>query len=88
MQGRSPVLAGQARRSGGALAYTGFAEFEAALDVLLDDPAAGARLGAAGRAYIERRYAWPAVLDRYEHLLGCVGAPRGSGAGTSLPRFP
>jgi glycosyltransferase involved in cell wall biosynthesis len=74
VQGRSPVLAGQARRSGGALAYRGFAEFEAALDLVLGDPALRRRLGDAGRAYTERWYAWPVVLDRYEALATQVAA--------------
>jgi len=69
VQGRCDVLAGQARRSGGAFAYRGYAEFEAALDLLLEDPARQARMGAAGRAYVERRYRWDRVLDRYERLL-------------------
>lgn len=69
VQGRSPVLAGQARRSGGAVAYEGFARFEAAVERMVADPALGGRLGAAGRDYVERHYAWATVLDRYEALL-------------------
>jgi len=69
VQGRCAVLAGQARRSGGAFAYRGYAEFETALDLLLEDPALADRMGEAGRAYVERRYTWDACLDRYEHLL-------------------
>lgn len=72
VQGRSPVLAGQARRSGGAITYTGFAEFEAALDVLVDDAGARRRLAAAGLAYTRRRYRWDAVLDRYVGLVDAV----------------
>jgi len=74
VQGRSPVLAGQARRSGGAITYEGFAQFEAAVDLLIDQPALRQRLAAAGRSYVERRYAWPAVLDRYLRL--CEQIPR------------
>jgi glycosyltransferase involved in cell wall biosynthesis len=69
VQGRSAVLAGQAHRSGGALCFTGFAEFGAAVDLLLDDPGLTARLGAAGRAYVAERYSWEAVLERYVRLL-------------------
>jgi glycosyltransferase involved in cell wall biosynthesis len=69
VQGRCAVLAGQARRSGGAYAYSGFAEFEAAVDLLVEDPARADRMGEAGRAYVERRYTWDKVLDRYERLL-------------------
>lgn len=69
VQGRCTVLAGQARRSGGAIPYEGFAEFEAALDMLLDDPSIGAALGAAGRRYVEETYDWDVVLDGYEELL-------------------
>ena len=69
VQGHSAVLDGQARRSGGAIPYRGFAEFEAGLDRLQDDPALADRLGAAGRAYVEANYRWDDVLDRYERLL-------------------
>jgi hypothetical protein len=62
-------LSGQARRSGAALPFTGFAEFEAALDLLLHEPGLADRLAAAGRAYVEENYAWPVVLDRYCGLI-------------------
>ena len=69
VQGRCAVLAGQARRSGGALPYRGYAEFEAAVDLLTAREGLRRRLGAAGRRYVERTYAWDAVLDRYEALV-------------------
>lgn len=72
VQGRSAVLAGHVRRSGGGLPYAGYAEFEAGLDLLVDDGALAARLGEAGRAYVEREYAWDRVLDRYERVLRVV----------------
>jgi glycosyltransferase involved in cell wall biosynthesis len=73
VQTRSAVLAGQARRSGGALCFDGFAEFEAALDLIIDEPNLAARLGAAGRRYVTERYSWDAVLDRYLRSLGAAG---------------
>ena len=72
VQGRCAVLAGQARRSNAGIPYVGYAEFEAALDMLLEDPVLRRRMGAAGRAYAERRYAWDHVLDRYERFLELV----------------
>jgi glycosyltransferase involved in cell wall biosynthesis len=74
VQGRCEVLRGHARRSGAAIPYEGFAEFEAALEVLREDPALADAMGAAGRAYVEREYTWPVVLDRYEQLLHRVVA--------------
>ncbi len=70
VQGRCDVLAGQARRSGGALSYAGYAEFEAAVDLLLAEPRLSAHLGQRGRAYAEQRYSWDAVMGRYERFLG------------------
>jgi glycosyltransferase involved in cell wall biosynthesis len=75
VQGRCDVLDGHARRSGGGIPYRGFAEFEAALDWLLADPALAAALGAAGRAYVERRYDWDRIIARYEVFLERIGAP-------------
>jgi glycosyltransferase involved in cell wall biosynthesis len=73
VQGRSDVLVGQSRRSGGGLPYTGYAEFEAAVDVLTQDGDLRVRMAEAGRGYVERSYQWANVLDRYESLLHRVG---------------
>jgi glycosyltransferase involved in cell wall biosynthesis len=76
VQGRCRVLAGHARRSGAALPYSGFAEFETAVDMLLRDRALADALGRRGRAYVEREYGWDAVMARYERLLeATVEAP-------------
>lgn len=69
VNGRCDVFNGQARRSGGALPYDGFAEFEAALEMMTGDESIRKRLGRAGRAYVEKRYQWDTVIDRYETLL-------------------
>jgi len=69
VNGRSDVLAGQARRSGGAVPYAGYAEFEAAVDLLTSRPTVGPELGARGRRYVTSRYRWDDVLDRTEQLL-------------------
>lgn len=63
----SAVLAGQARRSGGALPYRGFAEFEAALDLLVGDPALADRLGHSGHRYVDEMYRWDHVIEGFEH---------------------
>ena len=69
VQGHCDVIVGQSRRSGGGIPYRGYAEFEAALDLLLDDPDLAQRMGAAGRRYVETRYDWSTVMDKYESLL-------------------
>ncbi len=69
VNGRCDVFAGQARRSGGALPYVGFADFEVAMQMLTGDELIRRRLGDAGRAYVEKRYQWDVVMDRYEKLL-------------------
>lgn len=69
VQKRCTVLDGHARRSGAALPYDGFAEFECGLEMLLEDPERADRMGQAGRRYVEREYDWDVVLSRYEALL-------------------
>jgi glycosyltransferase involved in cell wall biosynthesis len=75
VQGHCDVLVGQCRRSGGGIPYRGYAEFGAAVDLLQEDPGLCERLGRAGRRYVEERYAWDSVLDRYEALLESVRRP-------------
>lgn len=74
VQGRCDVLVGQVERSGGGIPYTGYAEFEVALDLLVGSPPVGAALGKRGRRYVEEHYTWGAVIDRYEAFLGRVAA--------------
>lgn len=69
VNGRCEVFAGQARRSGGAIPYDRFAEFENAVDMVTGDEVLQKRLGNAGRAYVESRYRWEDVMARYETLL-------------------
>ena len=69
VQGLSDVLAGQARRAGGALPYRGFAEFEAALDLIVDDEVLAGRMGASGRQYVVDNYSWPSVIDGVERSV-------------------
>jgi glycosyltransferase involved in cell wall biosynthesis len=49
--------------------FEDFYEFAGALDLLLGDAAARARLGAQGRAYVEAEYGWPAVTLRLRDTL-------------------
>ena len=72
VQGHCEVLVGQARRSRGAVPYRGYAEFEVALDLVLADDELARRLGAAGRAYVERHFDWERVMDGYEAFLASV----------------
>jgi len=69
VNGRCEVLLGQAQRSGGAVPYRGYAEFEAALDLLMPDAELRRALGERGRAYVERRYRWDDVLAHAERLF-------------------
>ncbi len=64
------VMNGQARRSSGAIPYRGFAEFEAAVSLLLERPELADRLGRNGRDYVERSYSWSAVLAGFERAAG------------------
>lgn len=65
-------------RSGGGLWFTSYREFEAALDRLLGDPVLRTMLGDAGRAYVDRFYQWPVLIERYADFLASVVA-RGRG---------
>ena len=69
VQGASTVLRGQAMRSGGAIPYEGYAEFEQAVVMLMEDSALADKLGANGRRYVEEHYEWAKVLKGVERSL-------------------
>jgi glycosyltransferase involved in cell wall biosynthesis len=75
------VLAGQVRRAGGGLFYRSPREFSTLLSWLMSNGAGARQLGAQGRAYVDREYRWPVVLERVERLLEQVrGAGSSAGA--------
>ncbi|HXH25213.1 MAG TPA: glycosyltransferase family 4 protein [Vicinamibacterales bacterium] len=74
VNGRCRVLQGQVRRAGGGLYYRSAAEFVDALDWLLTRADLRDALGRQGRAYVDREYRWPTVVERVERLLAEVAA--------------
>jgi glycosyltransferase involved in cell wall biosynthesis len=68
VQQRCDVLAGQLARAHGGLTYGSYAEFDAALELLLDDPQLRTTLGANGHEYT-RRYEWDHVVDLFVELV-------------------
>jgi len=69
VQGASTVLRGQAIRSNGAIPYEGYAEFEQAVMMLLEDPDLADEMGASGRSYVEQQYEWKNVVSNVESTL-------------------
>jgi len=75
------VLEGQCVRSGGGLFYRGYGEFAAAVRLLSEQGELGARLGEAGRGYVESEYAWDVVEARTDRFLrGIAGLAAVDGA--------
>jgi glycosyltransferase involved in cell wall biosynthesis len=70
---RSPVLRGHLERAGGGLLYDGTAaDFARQLDAVLADEVLRKQWGELGRAYVEGRYRWPTVTQRYLEFLARV----------------
>jgi glycosyltransferase involved in cell wall biosynthesis len=77
VNGRCTVLRGQVQRAGGGLYYGPYEEFAEALTWLLSHGSEADTLGRSGRAYFERHYSWPVIMEKYERLLAlAAGAPR------------
>jgi glycosyltransferase involved in cell wall biosynthesis len=63
VNGGSAVLRGHCIRSNGGLYYTDYDEFEACLDLLLENRDLADALGRNGKTYIEQNYQWD-VIDK------------------------
>ena len=72
VNGDCAVLQGQVRRANGGLYYRSAKEFSAGLDWLLAHPEQARIVGRQGRAYVDREYRWPIVMERVESLLASV----------------
>ncbi len=77
------VVAWHCERSGGGLLYGDDLEMAQCIRALVEDPAAAAALGAAGRDYARANGAWPAVLDRMEAGLASLGVAGVGGVGAA-----
>lgn len=77
---RCDVLLGQCLRSNAGLYYEDSIEFAAALERILSDPALASSLGANGRAYYERHYAWPVIERKYLEMFARLDEENASGA--------
>ena len=70
----SPVVWGMTRRARAGLAFRDAAEFAELCGMLADDPDLGRRLGDSGRAFVERTYTWPRIVETYLDLFAEVRA--------------
>src|SRR5439155_1624631 len=68
----SHVVWGMTRRARGGLAYKSAAEFGEIVAMLTDDRGLRDRLGESGRAFVERTYRWPRIIETYLDLFAEV----------------
>ncbi len=70
--GNCAVLRGHCRRSCGGLYYSTYEEFEACLDLLLEQRELALALGRQGKEYIERNYQWDIIDRKLMKIVGLV----------------
>jgi glycosyltransferase involved in cell wall biosynthesis len=70
--GRSQVLREHCLRSNGGLFYSTYAEFAAAVHLLMDRPGLRTSLGAAGQRYVADQYGWGRIEAGYLNVLRLV----------------
>ncbi len=72
---KSRVLVSQCRAANAGLWFRHYPDFEAQLLYLLDHPEARAALGARGRDFVAREYAWPAIERKFIDALALARSP-------------
>lgn len=70
--GTSAVLRGHCLRSNAALYYLNYPEFEASLDLLLENRVLRQKLGRNGMQYVRQNYTWDQVVQKYRYLINEV----------------
>ncbi len=74
VNGKCNVLTGQCKRGNGGLWYQNYAEFEACLDFILINPEICKKMALCGKKYVEERYNWKAIRDKYIRLVQELGS--------------
>ncbi|MCZ7527382.1 MAG: glycosyltransferase family 4 protein [Acidimicrobiia bacterium] len=72
VNGRCLATREHVSRSGGGLWYEDYPSFEVALDRLCGSGPLRRELGRRGGDYVESRYRWPAIVERYRRFLETV----------------
>ena len=67
--GKCKPLRGQTERADGGLFYEQREEFAEALSWFVTHPDEARQFGSQGRAYVEREYAWPVVMQKIARVL-------------------
>ncbi len=88
VNGACDVLRGQVVRSNAGLYYTSYPEFAETLRLLENNPRLRAGLGANGRAYFDRHYAWPVIDRKYLDLLHRLQKENPAAAGRTIEPTP
>ena len=88
VNGRCDVLRGQAVRANAGLYYTTVDEFSEALQTLASSRHLRRGLGANGRLYFRRHYAWPVIERKYLEMLHQLQAEDRSGVTNRLEPLP
>jgi glycosyltransferase involved in cell wall biosynthesis len=70
----SPVVWGMARRARAGLAFRDAAELGEIVGMLADQRDLRERLGSSGRAFVERTYSWPRIVETYLDMFAEVRA--------------
>jgi glycosyltransferase involved in cell wall biosynthesis len=72
VNGNCAVLRGHCVRSNGGLYYTDYDEFEACLDLLLDNQELNLALGKNGQTYIRQHYQWDVIDQKLMRIVETV----------------
>jgi hypothetical protein len=79
------VLQGQCLRSNAGLFYANYPEFAETLRAIDTTPSLQAALGRNGRAFFERHYAWPVIIQKYVDMLSQLSREKPPRAMEPLP---
>jgi len=69
VQGKTDPLKQHCLKGNGGLAFSNYDEYEAMLDLFLSNPRLRQVLGEHGRRYVEEKYSWERIIEKYERMF-------------------
>lgn len=72
VNGQCAVTREHCHRNNGGLYFSGYEEFAATVDYMMENPDIAEKMGQNGRQYVLDNYQWPTIVEKYRQMIALI----------------